>query len=1774
MYESQTLCAAQLPRAMRESKWTEMMFRSPDFQQTNLRKLEQETYDLLQRVFQPKHAPSGPALTRKTKSKPPRSSISRLQAPTQASEAKTTKKETKKKKEPHQCPRASVPCGSGLQMARTMKHTADDAPAALTSALRSTVNQQPSSPVQPNEREQHQTRERTTKMPVTSSPLGLFKGCVRRAPATTTSSGTGAPHSRGEDADARDRVLQELGWIDSSPVFKTTATRQVKQATPRLSHSPAPSLPKQHQPLAAQATWEHKDLAIQLDGTPSRQVAAPTGSSRPPVSSPVSYRTQDGAESLPEPPTLSIDTTGDEDEAAPASLALVVDNNSNNVYRQEILNALDSVALAQHHSEQSPQCSIQLVVDTDGLCVRDEVASPEPLEDSSYCVGVVESLDGCEAALKASFECTTSAEENASLAAVSSPHVSGTEEEAPFASVASTPDLCGVAVDAEERVSLDTVGDGSSLTPHEDRDMDASDSSHAELSVQDDPTLEANDTKLRAHDAHSPDCARNKSEDCNAELRATLPLLVVLTEGGDGDHQTRCSDSDEVALAIQDDKHSALECDSTARAEEQTEDNEIELLRYIAVTPVAKDASTTESLVQDTAVDVSTSGSAMTDDCGSVVSVSSVLSENKRHDDADGLHEPLRSVEIAAADERNGSDQAYEGDTSVAATSAALVDEETECAPSPSSRSHSDGAEQGQEASIHDAAATSEDALSFELSDIGDPTSPRVLSSRPDDGALGDESHRVERVVAQLCETAHNVVGSESQTSELEAHQRHEETDNASFVNSASDTSLLEHVLIRVKKHTIASVDDRLEQVEDRTSECADEATSGVLDFRHDQAEAELQKAQPLEALSPLDCTTRRLDDAMEMLQLPSTEDEKHEDAETVADDDPDRTDVACKYSESAESDSQDHLVETKCADRELEDADETRLELNEPLELAPASATRQEEDAQAQARSDGPDVTDNAQADEVATEIETTHDLVKQEALVHDEAQDTEKVSSCWVPMSDESMLNDAPAAEGVASELLLNSAVADKVDAQHTDAATTDVDAPETSTAPRDSSEPQDLSAAELPDANVDDRRNAAARTIQRQYRCSAQRRILTDELKFVLSQHHRQVRKQTRRAPKEVAELLGAAESPVSVHGLPSGELVAVPTEATEQVEPLANVDTSGDNSQEGRAADQVLQYIETPAPAAQDPETSRASLALPSHDPHALSESSDVSTDSGADVRSDTDTLGTYAGANSDDTVRNHSASQQDEALQQQQQHDHVVASELIEAYDQADIDVTRQLSVTTTETALRDNSPRASSLTAAGVVDEAPPNANSITASDTATDAWAPALSVAPLTEEVVTSDERIGAAADNAWTLIRESSSLLTALEFDGDDTGDERALPSSEDDAAATEGDAVGGSSDEVEQSEEHVAVEYVVAGASDASSSAYNETSLARARAASIALAALAFDDDEIDEQLEVESEAQTSWLSTTHEHDPCESSAAAADERAKSSCWERYLDAATSKSYYYNPSTQVSQWTAPDDATAQVIDRSSESEAGLAANDRALHVDESKSQQQQHDQPPRQRLSADHQASATDWEHYVDPQTSAVVFYDPQQGEYAIERPQIDEQAPVADSKTATTDDASRLAFGGATQDEHTSAISPSTEQWSLLRHHSQSAETRGEWQAFTDAVSGQLFYYNARTGESSWEPPAVFQPVHSSQPSECPWAMYIDDATGAPYYVNLESGETTWELPAVLASVSGAAESDHGPDDRSSVAVHEHAAASGDDEDEYVIRIDEQSLDALI
>ncbi|GMF38211.1 unnamed protein product [Phytophthora fragariaefolia] len=190
---------------------------------------------------------------------------------------------------------------------------------------------------------------------------------------------------------------------------------------------------------------------------------------------------------------------------------------------------------------------------------------------------------------------------------------------------------------------------------------------------------------------------------------------------------------------------------------------------------------------------------------------------------------------------------------------------------------------------------------------------------------------------------------------------------------------------------------------------------------------------------------------------------------------------------------------------------------------------------------------------------------------------------------------------------------------------------------------------------------------------------------------------------------------------------------------------------------------------------------------------------------------------------------------------------------------------------------------------------------------------------------------------------------------------------------------------------------------------------------------------------------------------------------------------------------------------------------------------------------DDVEEKQIMADAAIQQPHWERYMDSATNKSFYYNPATNETQWTNPEV--HAAINSIGTPATPQATA-----------TSAAGPDT--------------ATSLWQEFLDEASGQLYYYNTKTGECSWEAPAagsdavevVASPqsvatAESTAIGASPWIMYIDPASQAPYYANLKTQATTWEQPEGYVVATGT---------ETKVVMITEAAVT---DDAYVIAVDD-------
>eukprot|EP01052_Picozoa_sp_SAG31_P016340 SAG31_NODE_1078_length_10032_cov_4.602034_8_plen_138_part_00 len=69
----------------------------------------------------------------------------------------------------------------------------------------------------------------------------------------------------------------------------------------------------------------------------------------------------------------------------------------------------------------------------------------------------------------------------------------------------------------------------------------------------------------------------------------------------------------------------------------------------------------------------------------------------------------------------------------------------------------------------------------------------------------------------------------------------------------------------------------------------------------------------------------------------------------------------------------------------------------------------------------------------------------------------------------------------------------------------------------------------------------------------------------------------------------------------------------------------------------------------------------------------------------------------------------------------------------------------------------------------------------------------------------------------------------------------------------------------------------------------------------------------------------------------------------------------------------------------------------------------------------------------------------------------------------------------------------------------------------------WSAKISRSTGEIYFVNNETGESTWQPPTVSGTENSSEL----WKARTSKTTGETYHFNTKTGATQWEAPGVAS-----------------------------------------------
>lgn len=263
-----------------------------------------------------------------------------------------------------------------------------------------------------------------------------------------------------------------------------------------------------------------------------------------------------------------------------------------------------------------------------------------------------------------------------------------------------------------------------------------------------------------------------------------------------------------------------------------------------------------------------------------------------------------------------------------------------------------------------------------------------------------------------------------------------------------------------------------------------------------------------------------------------------------------------------------------------------------------------------------------------------------------------------------------------------------------------------------------------------------------------------------------------------------------------------------------------------------------------------------------------------------------------------------------------------------------------------------------------------------------------------------------------------------------------------------------------------------------------------------------------------------------------------------------WEEMVDPSSGQTFFYNNTTQETCWERPgsrsDVPSQQLVDSTgatAEESDGKIDTDVPIEDD-------------RSEAEGELEVSETDWVEAVDETNGKKYFYNTVTQETSWEKPSStkEEESDSIDNSASSVDDDKYISDSDGSKTD-TDSKSADSEDSSLPEN----------WERVQGQSSGDAYYYNALTGETSWDIPTVqvgesetevdvneidnddlvtshseveqkggVNDVGSVQaPSALVlpefWTSAVDSTTGKTYYFNSLTQETSWEPPSSEATV---------------------------------------------
>jgi hypothetical protein len=291
-----------------------------------------------------------------------------------------------------------------------------------------------------------------------------------------------------------------------------------------------------------------------------------------------------------------------------------------------------------------------------------------------------------------------------------------------------------------------------------------------------------------------------------------------------------------------------------------------------------------------------------------------------------------------------------------------------------------------------------------------------------------------------------------------------------------------------------------------------------------------------------------------------------------------------------------------------------------------------------------------------------------------------------------------------------------------------------------------------------------------------------------------------------------------------------------------------------------------------------------------------------------------------------------------------------------------------------------------------------------------------------------------------------------------------------------------------------------------------------------------------------------------------------------------WIEGADPSTGKKYYFNSVTQETSWERPAGGGSEAIEETIADEGEASTSQDKDFVEP----EHGNEVSPKQMNGRTEEKAAwtgvenapeetqisnlpEGWTEAVDPSTGMTYYYNSNTQVTSWERP-VGEEPERVEAEAAKDEEGEAVVEPepGSESDDTDGTGSISTAEGEATEETQQPSLPEG-WTEAEDPTSGQIYYYNSITQETSWERPAGEEPesiynavteeegegVHGSESAEAEsdgeaetisaeesilpeqtqqtslpegWTEAEDPSTGQFYYYNSITQETSWERPA--------------------------------------------------